>query len=218
MSGPAPLEGDALVELMRESGALLEGHFLLSSGLHSPFYLQCARLLMEPARAERVGVALHRRLQDQLPGLAVDVVVSPALGGVVLGHELARQLRVPALFTERVEGRFALRRGFMIARGERVLIAEDVVTTGLSTRECMACVAAAGGLVQAAACVIDRSGGRAELGVPLVALAALDLPVYPADRLPPELAALPATKPGSRAEPRAGWTEKAADKRPPRSI
>jgi orotate phosphoribosyltransferase len=204
MRPPVPLTGEALIELMRASGALLEGHFLLSSGLHSPFYLQCARLLMEPARAERVCMALHERLREQLPGLALDVIVSPALGGVILGYELARQLGVAALFTERVEGRFALRRGFAIAPGARVLIAEDVVTTGLSTRECMACVAAEGGAIVAAACLIDRSGGRADLGVPLVALAELALPVYPPDRLPPELAALPAIKPGSRAAPVAG--------------
>src|SRR5687768_16994667 len=132
---------------------------------------------MEPARAERVCAALHQRLRERLPGLAVDVIVSPALGGVILGYELARQLGVAALFTERVEGRFALRRGFAIAPGARVLIAEDVVTTGLSTRECMACVAAEGGAIVAAACLINRSGGRADLGVPLVALAELALPV-----------------------------------------
>ena len=117
MSAPAPLTDDGLVELMRASGALLEGHFLLSSGLHSPFYLQCARLLMEPRRAERVCVALHAKIRAELPALAFDVVVSPALGGVILGYELARQLGLPALFTEREGGRFALRRGFALAPG-----------------------------------------------------------------------------------------------------
>ena len=201
MSAPAPLTGDGLVELMRVSGALLEGHFLLSSGLHSPFYLQCARLLMEPRRAERVCVALHAKIRAELPAQAFDAIVSPALGGVILGYELARQLGLPALFTEREGGRFALRRGFALAPGARVLIAEDVITTGLSTRECIACVRAEGGAVLAATCLIDRSGGSVRLGVPLVALARLDLPVYPADRLPPELAAQPATKPGSRTPP-----------------
>jgi orotate phosphoribosyltransferase len=201
VSASAPLSGDALVELMRASGALLEGHFLLSSGLHSPFYLQCARLLMEPRRAERVCAALHAKIRTELPALAFDVIVSPALGGVILGYELARQFGLPALFTEREGGRFALRRGFALAPGARVLIAEDVITTGLSTRECMACVEAEGGEILAACCLIDRSGGSARLGVPLVALAELDLPVYPADRLPPELVALPATKPGSRSAP-----------------
>ena len=204
MSAPPALGGDELLELMRASGALLEGHFLLSSGLHSPFYLQCARLLMEPRRAERVCAALRARIRAELPTLAFDVVVSPAMGGVILGYELARQLGLPSLFTERVDGRFTLRRGFAVAAGARVLVAEDVITTGLSTRECMACVRAEGGAVLAAACLIDRSGGSARLGVPLVALAELDLPVFPADRLPPELAALPATKPGSRSLPPPG--------------
>jgi orotate phosphoribosyltransferase len=199
VSAVAPLDGEALIGLMRDCGALLEGHFLLSSGLHSPFYLQCARLLMEPRRAERVCAALHEKIRAELPGAAFDLVVSPAMGGVILGYELARALRLPSLFTERESGRFTLRRGFAVAPGARVLIAEDVVTTGLSTRECMACVRAAGGAIVAAACLIDRSGGKAALDVPLVALARLDLPVYPADRLPPDLAALPATKPGSRA-------------------
>jgi orotate phosphoribosyltransferase len=195
---PDELSPAEVLRLFRECGALLEGHFLLSSGMHSPYYLQCARVLMEPARAERVCAALIARLRRELPDLAVDAVVAPALGGVVLGYELARQLGVLALFVERVDGRFALRRGFALERGSRVLLAEDVVTTGLSSRECMACVAAAGATVLAAACLIDRSGGRADLGVPLVALAELDLPVYAPDRVPPELAARPAVKPGSR--------------------
>jgi orotate phosphoribosyltransferase len=197
----APLAADAVVRLFRDCGALLEGHFLLSSGLHSPYYLQCARLLMDPRRAERVCGALRARIQDELPGVSFDTIVSPALGGVVLGYELARQCGTTALFVERVEGRFALRRGFSLAPGSHVLIAEDVVTTGLSTRECMDCVRAGGAEVVAAACLIDRSAGAARLGVPLVALAELDLPVYPADRLPPELAAQPVTKPGSRTAP-----------------
>jgi orotate phosphoribosyltransferase len=195
---PAELSPAEVVRLFRECDALLEGHFLLSSGMHSPYYLQCARVLMEPARAARVCAALTARLRRELPGLAIDAVVGPALGGVVLGYELARQLGVLSLFVERVDGRFALRRGFTLEPASRVLLAEDVVTTGLSSRECMACVTAAGATVEAAVCLIDRSGGRADLGVPLVALAELDLPVYAPDRLPPELAARPATKPGSR--------------------
>jgi orotate phosphoribosyltransferase len=195
---PAELSPAEVVRLFRECGALLEGHFLLSSGMHSPYYLQCARVLMEPARAVRVCAALTAKLRRELPGLAVDAVVAPALGGVVLGYELARQLAVLSLFVERTDGRFALRRGFALEPGTRVLLAEDVVTTGLSSRECMACVSATGATVVAAACLIDRSGGRADLGVPLVALAELDLPIYPPDRIPPELAAQPAIKPGSR--------------------
>lgn len=197
-AAPAELSPAEVVRLFRQCGALLEGHFLLSSGMHSPYYLQCARVLMEPARAMQLCAALIIRLHRALPGLAIDAVVAPALGGVVLGYELARQLGIRSLFVERTEGRFALRRGFALERGSRVLLAEDVVTTGLSSRECMACVTAAGATVVAAACLIDRSGGSAELGVPLIALAELDLPVYPADRLPPELAARPAIKPGSR--------------------
>jgi orotate phosphoribosyltransferase len=195
---PSELSADQVVRLFRDCGALLEGHFLLSSGMHSRYYLQCARVLMEPERAMRVCAALLARLDRELPGLAVDAVVAPALGGVVLGYELARQLCVRSLFVEREDGRFALRRGFALEPGHRVLVAEDVVTTGLSTRECMACVLAQRAAVVAAACLIDRSGRRADLGVPLVALAELDLPIYPPDRLPPELAGQVAVKPGSR--------------------
>jgi orotate phosphoribosyltransferase len=198
---PATLSQDSAIELFRACGALLEGHFLLSSGLHSPFYLQCARVLMDPRRAELVSAALAARLPQRLPDFACDVVVAPALGGVVLGHELARQLDSLSMFVERVDRRFTLRRGFALEPGARVLIAEDVVTTGLSSRECIACAQAAGGTVVAAACLVDRSGGKADLGVPLVALAQLELPVYRPDEMPPELAALPAVKPGSRPRP-----------------
>lgn len=200
-AGPPELPAAEVVRLFRECGALLEGHFLLTSGNHSPYYLQCARVLMEPARATRLGAALIAKLHRKLPGLAVDAVVAPALGGVVLGYELARQLGVRSLFVEREGGRFALRRGFALERGCRALLAEDVVTTGLSSRECIECVMAEGAAVVAAACLIDRSGGRAELGVPLVALAELDLPVYEPDQVPPELARQPAVKPGSRPPP-----------------
>jgi orotate phosphoribosyltransferase len=198
---PPELSPAEVVDLFRECGALLQGHFLLTSGMHSPYYLQCARVLMEPARAIRVCAALIAKLRRELPELSIDAVVAPALGGVVLGYELARQLDVQSLFVEREGGRFALRRGFALERGRRVLLAEDVVTTGGSSRECMACAMADGAVVVAATCLIDRSGGRADLGVPLVALAQLDLPLYPPDRLPPELAAQPAVKPGSRPSP-----------------
>ena len=191
----AAIMGEA--EVLREfraAGALLEGHFVLTSGLHSPFYLQCARVLMDPARAARLVGALMPRLEP----LAPDLVVAPALGGIVLGYEIGRQLGKDAIFVERVEGSFTLRRGFAIPRGSRVLVAEDVVTTGLSTRECVACCRAAGAEVVGAACLVDRSAGRAELGVPLIRLATLDLPTYQQNKLPPELAAIPAVKPGSR--------------------
>jgi orotate phosphoribosyltransferase len=186
-------ENDVLAEF-RAAGALLTGHFILTSGLHSPFYLQCARVLMDPARAARLVDALVPRLTP----LGADLIVSPALGGIVLGYEIGRQLGVRAIFVERVEGAFTLRRGFDIARGSRIIVAEDVVTTGLSTRECMACCRAEGGEVVAVACLVDRSAGRAELGVPLLCLATLDLPAYQQNKLPPELAAIPAVKPGSR--------------------
>ena len=195
---PTGLRPAEVVQLFRECGALLEGHFLLSSGMHSPYYLQCARVLMEPARATRLCAALIARLRQAVPDLSIDAVVAPALGGIVLGYELARQLDVLSLFVEREGGRFALRRGFALERCSRVLLAEEVVTTGLSSRECLACVTAAGAIPVAAACLIDRSDGRTDLGVPLIALAELELPVYPPDRVPPELAALPAIKPGSR--------------------
>jgi len=198
MIGVEEMSTEELVALLRECDALLEGHFRLTSGLHSPVYLQCARLLMDPARAAKVCAALAPKLARALPGLAVDMTVAPAMGGIVFGYELARQLAVPSLFVERVEGRFALRRGFAIEPGTRVLIAEDVVTTGLSVREAIACVQAHGAEVVGAACVIDRSGGHAQLGVPLIALAQLELPTYAADEIPPELARKPVVKPGSR--------------------
>ena len=177
----------------RNAGALLEGHFILSSGLHSGRYLQCARVLMDPARAARLCKALAATVTEK-----IDLVVSPAMGGVVVGYEMARQLGVPAIFFERVDGKLVLRRGFDITRGVRVLMVEDIVTTGLSSRECIAGIAQEGGIAIAAACLIDRSGGKAQIGVPLHALTSLEIPAYPADALPAELAAIPATKPGSR--------------------
>jgi orotate phosphoribosyltransferase len=187
---------DVLKEF-REAGALLEGHFVLSSGLHSSRYLQCARVLMEPQRAARLCEALAAKVKGSLPG-AIDLVASPAMGGVVVGYEMARQLGVPAIFFERVDGKLVLRRGFTIDKGARVLMVEDIVTTGLSSRECIAGIADEGGVTIAAACLIDRSGGKADVGVPLFALTALDIPAYKEDALPPELARLPAVKPGSR--------------------
>ena len=189
-------EDDVLGEF-RAAGALLEGHFILSSGLHSPRYLQCARVLMDGARAGRLATALAEKLGD-LRG-QIDVVVSPAMGGVIIGHEMGRALGVPAMFVERPDGEFHLRRGFALDAGARVLMVEDVVTTGLSSKEAILAIEAAGGKVVAAASLVDRSGGSVELGVPYVALVKLDVPTFAADDLPPSLAALPATKPGSRA-------------------
>ncbi|MCH8202186.1 MAG: orotate phosphoribosyltransferase [Proteobacteria bacterium] len=181
----------------RQAGALLEGHFILSSGLHSPVYLQCARVLMDPRRAAELCRALALKVTAEFRG-AIDLVISPAMGGVVVGYEMARQLGTESIFAERLDGQFALRRGFEISPEARVLMVEDVVTTGLSSRECIACIRDCGGLVVGAASLVDRSGGKANLGVRLVSLLTIEAPTYPADDLPAELAAIPAVKPGSR--------------------
>ena len=182
----------------RDADALLEGHFILSSGLRSPRYLQCARLLMDPARAERIARALATRIPEETRR-AIDIVVSPAMGGVIIGHEMGRALGRPAVFVERPEGRFELRRGFRLDPGAKVLMVEDVVTTGLSSREAIKAIGEAGGAVIAAASIVDRSGGSVDLGVPYTSLIRIDVPTYEADDLPPELEAIPAIKPGSRA-------------------
>ena len=181
----------------RGSDALLEGHFKLSSGLHSPVYLQCARVLMDPKRSARLCKALMEKIPGDLRE-QIDMVVSPAMGGVIVGYEMARQLGVDGIFTERVAGALVLRRGFSIPEGTRVLMAEDIVTTGLSSRECIDCIRDNGGEAIVATCLIDRSDGKADIGVPLYALVAMEVPAYPPDQLPPELAAIPAVKPGSR--------------------
>jgi len=191
---------DQVLAEFRAAGALLEGHFILSSGLHSPRYLQCARVLMDPARAARLAEALAATIPQPLRA-QIDIVVSPAMGGVIVGHEMGRALGVEALFVERPTGSFELRRGFRLAPGQKVLLVEDVITTGLSSREAMRAIAEAGGEVIAAAALVDRSCGRAELGVPFFPLLSLDVPSFAGDSLPPELAALPAEKPGSRKAP-----------------
>jgi orotate phosphoribosyltransferase len=190
-------EQEILAEF-RAAEALLEGHFILSSGLRSPRYLQCARVLMDPARAERLARALAERIDPALRA-RLQAVVSPAMGGVIIGHEMGRALGLPAMFVERPEGSFELRRGFRLDPGTRVLLVEDVVTTGLSSREAIRAIQAAGGEVIAAASLVDRSNGTADLGLPFTSLIRLDVPTYAADALPPELAAIPAIKPGSRA-------------------
>jgi orotate phosphoribosyltransferase len=188
---------DVLKEF-RDADALLEGHFILSSGLRSPRYLQCARVLMDPARAERIAQALAAKLPGDIRN-EIDLVVSPAMGGVIMGHEMGRALGRPAIFVERPQGRFEVRRGFRIEPGQKVLLVEDVVTTGLSSREAIKAVEEAGGRVIAAASIVDRSGGSADLGVPYTGLIRIDVPTYEADALPPDLAAIPPIKPGSRA-------------------
>lgn len=190
---------DVLAEF-RASKALLEGHFLLSSGRHSAHYLQCARVLMDPARAARLAIALAQKIPRELRK-DIAKVVSPAMGGVIIGHEMGRALEVEAIFVERPTGTFEVRRGFTIEPGEKVLLVEDVVTTGLSSREAMDCVREAGGEVIAAAALVDRSAGSVDLGVPFFPLIAINFPTYTPDELPAELAATPAIKPGSRAKP-----------------
>ena len=181
----------------RAADALLEGHFILSSGLHSPRYLQCARVLMDPARASRLASALVAKLPRDIRS-AIEVVISPAMGGIIAGHEVARALGVEAMFVERPTGTFELRRGFRLKPEQKVLLVEDVITTGLSSREAIDAVEQAGGTVIAAVALVDRSNGEADPGVPFFPLVQLAVPTYAADALPAELAALPAEKPGSR--------------------
>lgn len=188
---------DEVMAEFQDAGALLRGHFILSSGLRSPVFLQKMFIFQDPVRTERLCRALARKAEAAFG--KIDYVVSPAVGGIVPGYETARQLGAKAVFVEREEGRFQLRRGFVIPEEARVLMVEDIVTTGLSSRECLASIADHTTNVVGAACLIDRSNGKADLGVPLVALAKLDIPAYPADALPPEIAALPPVKPGSRA-------------------
>lgn len=187
---------DEVIDIFRLSGAILEGHFILSSGLRSPLFIQKARVFQYPARTEALCRALAEKVRAA--GLVpVDVVVSPALGGIVPGYETARQLGVPAMWVEREDGQMRLRR-FAMAPAARVLVVEDIVTTGLSSRETVAAVREAGGEVIGCACLIDRSGGDADVGVPLVSLARMTVPAYPPDAIPPELAKIPPVKPGSR--------------------
>ncbi len=192
-------EEDVLAEF-RASKALLEGHFLLSSGRHSAHYLQCARVLMDPIRASRLALALVAKMPRELRK-EIDKVVSPAMGGIIFGHEMGRALEKDALFVERPTGTFEFRRGFALNDGDKVLMVEDVVTTGKSSREAIAAIEAAGGQVIAACSLVDRTGGDVDLGVPYFPLISITFPTYAEDELPPELAATPAVKPGSRAQP-----------------
>jgi orotate phosphoribosyltransferase len=188
---------DEILAEFRAAGALLEGHFILSSGLHSPRYLQCARVLMDPARASRLASSLAHSIPRDIKS-KLEMVVSPAMGGVIIGHEMGRSLGLEAIFVERPTGTFELRRGFSVKPGQKLLLVEDVVTTGLSSREAIKAVSDAGGEVIAAAALVDRSNGAADLGVPFFPLVTLNVPSYPADALPQDLAAIPAEKPGSR--------------------
>lgn len=188
------MERDELLDLFRRSSALLEGHFRLTSGLHSPGYLQCALVLQHPRHAERLGAGIARLVADSRP----TTVLSPALGGLIIGHEVARALGARAIFAEREDGALRLRRGFTITEAERVVVVEDVVTTGGSTKETVQVARAAGAQVLAAAAIIDRSGGKATLDVPLHALVTLSLPTYDPEQCPLCAQGVPVTKPGSR--------------------
>ena len=190
------MDKDEVIGIFRQANAILEGHFVLSSGRHSPLFLQKARVFMYPDLTEKLCKGLAQAIRAA--GHDVDLVVSPALGGLIPGYETARHLGVPAIWVEREEGEFQLRRGFEIAQGTKIAIVEDIVTTGLSSREAVDCVKRLGGDVRCCACLIDRSNGQADPGVPLVSLAAMDVPSYAADEIPPELAAIAPTKPGSR--------------------
>jgi orotate phosphoribosyltransferase len=190
---------EELLRLFEERGALLRGHFLLSSGLHSPRYLQCARVLMDPALATRLGARLADALRPLLGASRPGAVVAPALGGVLVAHEVARALGCRGLFTERQDGAMTLRRGFALDPGEEVVVVEDVITTGGSTREVMDAVRARGARVVAVGSLVDRSGGAVDLGVPRRSLLALEVPTYASDACPLCAAGSKAEKPGSRA-------------------
>ena len=185
-----------VIDVFKEAGAYLEGHFILTSGLRSPIFLQKARVFMHAALTEKLCTALAARIRADVTG-EIDYVVGPAVGGLIPAYETSRHLKVPAIWVERENGVFRLRR-FEVEKGARVVIVEDIVTTGLSIRETITCMRALGAEVVAAACLIDRSAGKADVGVPLIALAEFEVPAFPADALPPELAAIPPIKPGSR--------------------
>lgn len=194
MSGE--MSEEDVIGVFRQAGAIMEGHFVLSSGLHSPVFIQKARVFMYPELTEQLCHALAHKVDDSGYG-DVDLIVSPAVGGIVPGYEMARQLGIPAVWMEREEGVFRLRR-FEVPKGARVLIVEDIVTTGLSSRETIDAVRGLGCEVIAVACLIDRSGGEADLGVPLVSLARYKVPAYAVADMPPEMAKIPPVKPGSR--------------------
>ena len=187
---------EQVLDEFRGAGALREGHFILASGRHSPMFLQKNLVFQYADRTARLCKALAEKIEARFG--KPDVIVSPAVGAIIPGYETARWLGVPSMFVEREDGGFKLRRAFTIAPGARVVVIEDVITTGGSFREATVPIEAAGGIVVCCACIVDRSGGRADVGYPLVALATLDVPSYAPDAVPPELAALPAEEPGSK--------------------
>lgn len=191
------MTSDEVLEEFRQAGALLEGHFILSSGLRSPIFLQKALVFRDTKRTERLCKALADKVKESIDQ-TFTAIVSPAMGGIIPGYETSRHLDLPFMFVEREEGEFRLRRGFELTEADKVLIVEDIVTTGLSSRECIEAVQKTGASVLAEGCLVDRSGGKADVGVPLVALASVAFPAYAADELPPEMENIPAVKPGSR--------------------
>ena len=188
---------DEVLAIFRKAGAILEGHFILSSGLRSPVFLQKAKVFQYPDQTEILCKALAEKIMDAGFG-NVDAVIGPAVGGIIPGYETSRHMKVPAMYVERQDGVFTLRRGFELDKGAKVIVVEDIVTTGLSVRECIKALADVGIETVAVACLIDRSAGEADVGKPLISLTQYKVPAYEADNLPPELAAIPATKPGSR--------------------
>jgi orotate phosphoribosyltransferase len=181
----------------KKAGALLEGHFILSSGLHSDIFLQKALVFQDAKRTAKLCKALAAKVREQVKQ-KFTAIISPAVGGIVPGYEMGRQLGLPAMYVERQDGKFQLRRGFELAKNQPVLMVEDIVTTGLSSRECLDAIRAAGGKPVAAACLIDRSGGSAKVGVKLFSLASVKFPAWEADKLPAHLRGTPGVKPGSR--------------------
>jgi orotate phosphoribosyltransferase len=186
-----------VIREFKEAGALLEGHFILSSGLHSSRYLQCALALSEPSRAQRLSASLGKKILENIK-TKIDLVVSPAMGGLIIGHEIARYLDVPSIFLERVNGEFELRRGFSIKPGANCLLVEDIVTTGLSSNESIDVVKEYGGNIIGEACLIDRSSGKANLETQLISLTSIDIPTFNKNEIPESLKDIPAIKPGSR--------------------
>tara|TARA_B100000927_G_scaffold253609_1_gene219392 strand:- start:1777 stop:2361 length:585 start_codon:yes stop_codon:yes gene_type:complete len=188
---------DEVIREFKEAGALLEGHYILSSGLHSSRYLQCALALSEPSRAQRLSESLGKKILENI-STKIDIVVSPAMGGLIIGHEIARFLDVPSIFLERVNGKFELRRGFTIKPDLNCLLVEDIVTTGLSSNESIEVIKGYGGNIIGEACLIDRSSGKANLETKLISLASIDIPTFHKDEIPESLKNIPAIKPGSR--------------------
>ncbi len=188
---------DEVLDIFKQAGALLNGHFILSSGRRSPFFLQKAFVFKNPVLTEKLCVALAEKIRHELK-IMPDIIVAPAMGGVIPGYEMARQLGLESIFVERENGEFTLRRGFRLDKDQKVLMVEDIISTGLSSRECIAAINATGAKVIAGACIFDRSGGQADIGVPLISLASKTFPSFAPDEIPDDLAKIAAIKPGSR--------------------